>query len=240
MIILMIWTLLSVTETRRDCAGRREVGINLIQLACDVHRTFWKRRFMKLSSNLPGVTGIADDIVSVGYKEDGSDHGANLYRVFKRPRETCMKLNLDKTKIKCQRILFYGHIIRTEGLEPDPGKIQTILAMEEPHYLKNLQTFLGMVTYLGKFTPHLSALAAPLHDISVPVGTRTLYSSYTAQEYGVVSDITKILRSKATTDDPSRCEPAWARCSTAPTKLPSCIQGQSTCRYRRTLLQYRE
>ena len=43
--------------------------------------------------DLPGVTGIADDIIVFGYKDDQSDHDANLKAVMERARETRVKLN---------------------------------------------------------------------------------------------------------------------------------------------------
>ena len=33
-------------------------------------------------SDIPGVTGISDDLIVVGYKSDGSDHDANLTTVL--------------------------------------------------------------------------------------------------------------------------------------------------------------
>ena len=49
--------------------------------------------------DLPGVTGIADDIVVYGC--DDRDHDKNLRAVLQRARETCLRLNLDKCKFKC-------------------------------------------------------------------------------------------------------------------------------------------
>jgi transposase InsO family protein len=37
--------------------------------------------------------------------------------------------------------------------------------MKTPNDVKELQTFLGMVTYMGRFTPRLSELTAPLRDL---------------------------------------------------------------------------
>ena len=61
------------------------------------HTTFntpyGRHRFMRLPfglnetfSDIPGITGISDDIIVVGYKSDGSDHDANLTAVLERAR----------------------------------------------------------------------------------------------------------------------------------------------------------
>ena len=55
-----------------------------------------------------------------------------------------------------------GHKITSEGLKPDPEKVEAILQMSTPKEKKDLQRFLGMVQYLAKFIPHLSEIASPL------------------------------------------------------------------------------
>ena len=44
----------------------------------------------------------------------------------------------------------------------DPRKVSAILDMPAPENKSDLQRFLGMVTYLGKFVPNLSEVSAPL------------------------------------------------------------------------------
>ena len=51
-----------------------------------------------------------------------------------------------------------GHQLTPEGLKPDPGKIEAIVAMPEPEDATALKHFLGMVNYLSKFMPHLSEM----------------------------------------------------------------------------------
>ena len=46
---------------------------------------------------------------------------------------------------------YLGHIISEAGMKLDPDKVAAILKMEKPSNVKELQRFLGMVTYLGKF-----------------------------------------------------------------------------------------
>ena len=58
-----------------------------------------------------------------------------------------------------------GHLLTSQGLMPDPEKIQAILQMPEPDDLTALKRFLGMVTYLAKFMPHLSQMTEPLRRL---------------------------------------------------------------------------
>ncbi len=125
----------------------------------------FQRKVDETFGDLPGVTGIADDIVIFGTESDGSDHDENLLRVLKRARETGIRFNPEKTKLKRTSIPFFGNIISAAGLTPDPAKIAAIQAMKPPADQKELQTFLGLATYLSRFTPKLSELSAPLREL---------------------------------------------------------------------------
>lgn len=48
------------------------------------------------------------------------------------------------------------------GIKPDPKKIEAIAKLETPTNKEELQCFLGMTTYLSKFIPNYSRIAAPL------------------------------------------------------------------------------
>ena len=115
--------------------------------------------------DMPGVAGIADDVVIFGHQEDGSDHDANLRRVMERARQAGVKLNPEKARVKQRQIPFYGNILSADGLAPDTSKIEAITSMAAPTSLKELQTFLGMANYLSRFAPNLADVAAPLREL---------------------------------------------------------------------------
>lgn len=52
-----------------------------------------------------------------------------------------------------------------EGIYPDPKKIEAIRAIQEPQDAQELQTFLGIATYMAPFIPNLSAMSEPLRNL---------------------------------------------------------------------------
>ena len=52
-----------------------------------------------------------------------------------------------------------------DGVEPDPKKIQGIEEMTPPETKQQLQSFLGVMTYMGNFVPHLSHHTEPLRQL---------------------------------------------------------------------------
>ena len=79
-------------------------------------------------SDLPGVTGITDDIVIYG--NDLADHDANLKAVIERARDTGLHFSADKRKIRYKEIPFFGHIVSASGLRPDTQNVEAINNME--------------------------------------------------------------------------------------------------------------
>uniref|UniRef100_A0A3P9IEN6 Reverse transcriptase/retrotransposon-derived protein RNase H-like domain-containing protein n=1 Tax=Oryzias latipes TaxID=8090 RepID=A0A3P9IEN6_ORYLA len=61
---------------------------------------------------------------------------------------------------------FYGHTLTEEGLLPSEDKLQAIKDIQAPTSTKELQTLLGMVTYLNRFSTKLAELAAPLRELN--------------------------------------------------------------------------
>lgn len=50
-------------------------------------------------------------------------------------------------------------------MKADPEKVRAVLEMKSPENVKELQTFLGFITYLQKFLPHMSQVSAPLRKL---------------------------------------------------------------------------
>ena len=123
----------------------------------------------QLDQNLQGFSGvfrIADDLLFTGQgdtKEDADkDHDANLVRLLQRCRERNIRLNNVKFDFKCQQATFIGHLLSSEGVKPDPRKIDAIVNMETPVDVQGVQRLIGMVKYHSKFLTNLSELCQPL------------------------------------------------------------------------------
>jgi len=49
-------------------------------------------------------------------------------------------------------------IFSEKGIEPDPDRVKSIIQLNTPQNIKQLQSFLGMVNYLRLFIPNISEL----------------------------------------------------------------------------------
>lgn len=111
---------------------------------------------------LKGVTGIADDTFVFGATE--KEHDENMVNLMNRSREKGIKFNRDKIQFKCQEVSFFGHKWTPDGIKPDDKKISAIQNMAPPENRKDLQSFLGLVNYLTRYSGRLASITAPLRD----------------------------------------------------------------------------
>ncbi|PIK36208.1 hypothetical protein BSL78_26960 [Apostichopus japonicus] len=62
-------------------------------------------------------------------------------------------------------VQYLGHVIDEKGLHPMPEKVKAIKEAPAPRNVTELKSYLGLLTYYGKFLPALSTTLAPLYDL---------------------------------------------------------------------------
>ena len=93
------------------------------------------------------------------------DHDRNLKALLQRARESNLKLNKKKLKLRLHEVPYMGHLLTADGLKPDEEKIKAVKDMPRPASKQDVQKFLGFVNYLSKFAPHLSDVCEPLRRL---------------------------------------------------------------------------
>ena len=77
-----------------------------------------------------------------------------------------IKLNFDKIQYKQKEVENFGETYTTQECKLSDTKVKVITGMPKPVNLKDLQTFLGMIQYLSKFSPRIAELTEPLPDLT--------------------------------------------------------------------------
>ena len=116
-----------------------------------------------ISADLPGYANSQDDIIV--WETTKEEHDRRLRDVYSRIRSSGLKINQDKCAFATESLIFLGHVISAAGVKPDPCKVQAIINMPLPESKGDLQRFMGMVNYLGKFMPNLFQITAPLREM---------------------------------------------------------------------------
>ena len=119
--------------------------------------------FQRILDHGEGVIGIADDIIIHG--KDDTEHDRTLHKFMRVAREHALVLNKKKCEVKSNSVKFFDCVYDKHGAHPDPSKVSAIKEMPAPQNRGELQSFLGMVTYLSPFIPQLSSHTATLRGL---------------------------------------------------------------------------
>ena len=75
-------------------------------------------------------------------------------------------LNLKNVNFLKSDIIFLGHKISQNGIQPDPGKIKSIENLPYPRNVNEIKSCLGFFSYFRKFIPNFSGIASPLNALT--------------------------------------------------------------------------
>lgn len=105
----------------------------------------FQRRLHEVMEGLSGVEVIADDILVYGsgdtMEQATEDHDQNLVNVLERARQLGLKLNKQKLKLRRTEVAYMGHLLTSQGLQPDPKKIQAVVDMPIPNGVPAVQGY---------------------------------------------------------------------------------------------------
>ena len=123
----------------------------------------YQREIEKILTGLPGVKNISDDIIIGAHTPE--ELLTRMKDTFDRLRHHNITVNKEKCKFMREKITYMGHTLSKDGVSPDQLKIQSILSLEPPRNVKELRSFLGMVTYCAKFIPQYATISYPLRSL---------------------------------------------------------------------------
>ena len=117
----------------------------------------------RLLHGIPGVVVYIDDILISNPTED--EHLSSLEEVLKRLQNANLRAKKVKCKFLAPSVSYLGYKIDGEGLHPLPEKVKAIQDAPTPKNVTELKSYLGLLTYYGKFLPNLSTHLAPLYQL---------------------------------------------------------------------------
>ena len=128
-----------------------------------VAQDIFQRKLDGIFLDIPGVTGIADDMVIYGRSD--LEHDKHLVNFLDICRKNTLTLNPDKMQFRLPQVSFFGHQWSAKGLSPDPKKIAAVKRMDLLQDVETMRSFLRLVNYLNRFSPCLAELSEPLREI---------------------------------------------------------------------------
>ena len=105
-----------------------------------------------------------DDIIVIA--SNFEEHMERLEEVFKRLFRAGLKMKPSKGELFRSEVLFLGHIISQDGIQPNPETVEKVLSWKVPCTVKEIQSFLGLCSYYRQYIQNFSHIAAPLIQLT--------------------------------------------------------------------------
>lgn len=80
-------------------------------------------------------------------------------------RQNTFYIRISKCSFEVTYLIYLGHIVSADGMQPDPDKIEAVRAWPAPNSVRQVCTFLGLTGYYRRFIARYAQLAAPLTDL---------------------------------------------------------------------------
>lgn len=101
-----------------------------------------------------------DDIII--FSTSLQSHLQDIAKVLQTLQEANLKVQCDKSEFLRKEVEFLGHVVTTEGVRPNPRKVEAVKTWPLPRTPKELKSFLGTVSYYRRFIPRFAHIAKPL------------------------------------------------------------------------------
>lgn len=107
------------------------------------------------------ITGKGDILSAAS-----QDHDRNLRNLLARCQERNTKFIREQFLFKCFQVPYIGHLLTSEGLKPEPQKVEAICNMPKPEDVQAVQRFVNTAKHLLIFPKDLSDMSEPLRRLT--------------------------------------------------------------------------
>ena len=123
----------------------------------------FQRAIESVLQDIPHIAVYLDDILITGKSKVESLE--NLEGVLVRLEEAGLRLKKRKCVFKQDQVVYLGHQIDKNGISPVQDKVEALVQAKIPENVTELESYLGLLNYHGKFLKGLSQVLHPLHKL---------------------------------------------------------------------------
>jgi len=105
-----------------------------------------------------------DDLIV--FSRTFEDHVVRLQAVFDRLRAADLKLKPTKCVLFAQQVKFLGSIVSSNGIAPDPEKVEAVATWPTPQNLTEVRAFVALAAYYHRHIRGFAEIARPLHELT--------------------------------------------------------------------------
>lgn len=122
----------------------------------------FQRKIEQCLAGIDGPIPYLDNIFCTGKTDE--EHLEVLNAVFKRLEDSGFKININKCDFFKERLDILGFVIDKDGLHKSKTKVNAMIEAPIPRDKKQLDSFLGLVTYYARFLPERASRLKALYE----------------------------------------------------------------------------
>ena len=104
-----------------------------------------------------------DDITV--YLKKRSNHLQDLKQIFEMCRRFGISLNLKKSFFSLDQGKILGFVVSKNVIYIDPDRVKEIFDISLPHNKNSMQSFLGQINFVKRFTPYFSLIVLHMQNM---------------------------------------------------------------------------
>ena len=121
----------------------------------------WAKAADKILQPVSDIASWYVDDIFCG-SETFDKHLKDVDRVLSQLLESGLKVRFEKCLFFKKKVMWLGHILSKQGIEPDPKGVLAIKNLKPPENIKQVRSLLGTLVYFKDFIDKFSDLTAPL------------------------------------------------------------------------------
>jgi len=137
--------------------------LNRLQMGLKNASAIFQRCLESILKGLPGVIVYQDDVMI--FSTTNTQLKKRIKAVLARLRERNVTINSEKCVHCTESLKFLGFIFSSNGIKTDPNLVEKIKEIPAPTNVKELESFLGLINYYGRFIQNFSNICSPLFKL---------------------------------------------------------------------------
>ncbi|XP_011858069.1 PREDICTED: uncharacterized protein K02A2.6-like [Vollenhovia emeryi] len=122
----------------------------------------FQQKIEQCIAGIEGVIAYLDNIYCTGKDDEG--HLKALCTVFERLEQCGFHVNINKCEFFKEKLDILGFVIDRNGLHKSQTKVKAMTHTPIPKGKKQLESFMGLITYYARFLPNRAEKLKPLYD----------------------------------------------------------------------------